>query len=122
MNVDPLLLSIILAAPLLLSILLRKDFLFMWVQFTMNTLFELFAKDLSETNYFTMATLANVVIALVALRTSHMYALAYAVYATFTYLRMDEYIGYSGGYFAILSNILLCLILITRFIRNNNKG
>ena len=121
-HVDPLLLSIMMAAPLLLSIVLKRDFVFMWVQFTMSAIFEVFAVSLDQNAYFGTATVVNMVIGLIAWRASWAYAVSYFLFGAFTYARMAEYISFTGGYFTLIFNLILCGILAARFIRYNNKG
>lgn len=121
MKLSPVILSILMVAPVLAAIGFRKDFLFLWFQFCTNFIFEIVTVSLENKEYFLFATVANMVLATVGYRSSVLYFVVFTWQATFTYLRMNEILPFSNGYFALLNSLILCSIVMSRFIIGRNS-
>ena len=116
MKLSPIVLSILMVAPVLAAIGFRKDFWFLWFQFCINFAFEMVTVSLENKEYFLYATIANMVLATIGYRFSVLYFLVFTWQAIFTYLRMNEILPFPNGYFALSNSLILCSIVISRFI------
>ena len=120
--VDPILLYATLVLPIMVSIALRMDLLFVWTQFSLNALFWVFAERLDNPEYFAAATVVNVILAIVGYRTSPVYTVLYVVSAAYTYARMHEHIYFSGGVFSVTHTAAMCAILMARYVQYKLQG
>lgn len=110
-------LTILMVIPIVVAIVFCKDFLFIWFQLCANFIFETSASNLHNKEYFAIATVLNLMIAMVGFRASALYSAAFIWQALFTYLRMNEILPFSNGYFALSNSITLSSIIIIRYIR-----
>ena len=121
MKLSPIVLSILMAAPVLAAVGFRKDFWFLWFQFCINFDFEMVTVSLENKEYFLYATITNVVLATIGYRFSVLYFVVFTWQAIFTYLRMNEILPFSNGYFALSNSLILCSIVISRFIGRDSE-
>lgn len=121
MKLNPEVLTILMVAPILVAIVFRKDFLFIWFQLCVGFIFETSTTSLENKEYFAIAAILNIIIALTGFRTSILYSLVFMWQALFTYLRMYEILPFSNGYFALSNFIMLCGIILIRCIGSNDE-
>lgn len=105
-------------APIVVALLLhRRDLCFMLVQFLVNILFESIATGFTDEHYFKLAVVLNLALALYGAKYNGMYVLVFVGSALFCLLRLLNLADFSGGYFTMLTNLILCIAMVTRVLR-----